>query len=105
RSATRSPAASANPSSRAATSTAQSTSGTNAALTRSTIPAPGLEQRCCRDERAREVGDLAVLIHRSAAQQHVVVFLGEVALLHQDRFCLVDDLAFLERELSLAELG
>src|SRR5262252_2798367 len=99
------PSAFAKPISRAATSTAQSTSGTNAALTRSVILAPGPEQRRGRDERAREVGDLAVLVHRGAAQQHIGVLLGKAALLHEDRLGLLDDLALLERGLGLAELG
>src|SRR5881394_1610637 len=66
---------------------------------------PGAQQRGGRDDRARELHDLAVLVHRGAAQQHVCLFLAELALLHQDRLRLVDDLALFERGLRLVELG
>src|SRR5262245_12858024 len=99
------PSAAAKPCSRAATSTAQSTSGTNAAATRSATVACAFEQRRGRDERAREIADLAVLVHRGAAQQHVGVLLGEIALLHQNGLGLVDDLAILERRLGGVELA
>src|SRR5262245_40723013 len=98
------PSAAANPSSRAATSTAQSTSGTNAAAIRSTTGASRLEQRGRRDERARKLRDLAVLVHRRAPQQHVRVLLGQVALLHEDRLRLIDDFALLERRLRVVQL-
>src|SRR6185436_4375220 len=59
-----SPASAAKPCSRAATSTAQSTSGTKAATMRSVMLAPRAQQSGSRDERARELGDLAVLERR-----------------------------------------
>src|SRR5688572_7535096 len=100
-----SPASAANPCSRAATSTAQSTSGTNAATIRSVMLALRTKQRGRCDERARELRDLAVLIHRGATQQHIRVVLRATALLHEDGLCLLDDLAVLERRLRLLQLA
>src|SRR5262245_22118854 len=99
------PSAAANPCSRAATSTAQSTSGTNAATTRSAIAVPRPQQRGRGHERAREIGDLTVLVHRRSPQQDVRSLLGAGALLHDDAFCLVDDLAILQRRFRLIELA
>src|SRR5262245_49937753 len=96
-----SPTSAANPCSRAATSTAQSTRGTNAATIRSVMLGSRAQQRGGSDERARELRDLAVLIHRRATQQHVRVVLRATALLHEDGLCLLDDLAVLERRLRL----
>src|SRR5690606_10065839 len=97
-----SPSPAANPRSRAATSTAASTSGTNAATTLSVIAA--LEQRRGRDHGAGEIRDLAVLAHRGAPQQHIRLVLGHVALPHQDPLRLIDDLAVLELRLRLGKL-
>ena len=46
------------------------------------------------------IGDAALLVHRSLAQQRIRVFLGERLRAHQDALGAVDDLAFLERRLA-----
>ncbi len=94
----------ATPFSNAATIGAQSVSGMKPNVSKR-FSSLGFQEVGDGDDGLRRVGEATALIHRQLAQRAAGEVLAHLALLHQDAFCALDDLAFGKRAARFFKLA